>query len=203
MIPSKFQDTVHGCAIDYSAKNLGLSHQTVFNMRHKILLALQNDPDSKNILLGEVSELDETFVLDSYKGKQLPEGVTRKHGAKAQKCGISNEYVYICTGIQRNGTAYAATVNRAKPDAEELTYVFEHHISQGTLILCDGLKSYNALTKVADCIIKDCNQSTEEEMGVATKYINRYNQLFSAAYRNVDNLVENLKQTLLSSGWSY
>lgn len=220
------QDTVHGCAIDYSAKNLGLSHQTVFNMRHKILLALQNDPDSKNILLGGVSELDETFVLDSYKGKQLPEGVARKarkHGAKAQKRGISNEYVCICTGIQRNGSAYAATINRAKPDAEELTCLFKHHISKGTLILCDGLKSYNVLAKIANCIIKDCNQFTKEETcfyhlntvngfhsfikqrytfyrGVATKYLNRYNQLFSFAYRNTDNSVENLTQTLLSVG---
>lgn len=220
------QDTIYGNAIDYSAKKLGLNHQTVFNMRHKILIALQKFPDSKNILLGEVSELDETFVLDSYKGKQLPDDITRKarkHGAKAEKRGISNEYVCICAGIQRNGPAYAATINRAKPDAEELAYLFENHISQGTLILCDGLKSYHVLTKVADCTVKNCNISTEEEKcfyhlntvngfhsfikrqynfyrGVATKYLNRYNQLFSATYRNADKLVECLKQTLLFVG---
>lgn len=62
------KDTVYSNAIDQSAKKLGLNHQTVFNMRHKILLALQGLTDNEHILLGGVSELDETFVLDSYKG---------------------------------------------------------------------------------------------------------------------------------------
>lgn len=43
----------------------------------------------------------------------------RRHGAKAQKHGLSNKYVFICTGVQRKGHAHAATVNRVKPDAEE------------------------------------------------------------------------------------
>lgn len=219
-------DTIYGNAMDDTAKNLGLSHQTVFYMRHKILMALQELPEYKNTLLGEVSELDETFVLDCYKGKQLPDDVKRdprKHGAKAQKRGISNEYVCICTGIQRKGAAYAATANRAKPDAGELGSLFGNHISQGTLVLCDGLKSYNILSKVASCTVRDCNTSTEEERrfyhlntvngfhsfikgmydfyrGVATKYLNRYNALFSSAYRNADLLIERLTQTLLNVG---
>ena len=220
------RDTVYGNAIDYTAQRLKLNHQTVFNMRHKILIALQQLPETKNILLGEVTELDERFVLDSYKGKQLPDTVNRKarkHGAKAVKRGISNEQVCICAGIQRNGAAYAATINRAKPDANELAELFKAHIAQGTLALCDGLKSYNVLTKIADCTVKDCNTSSEEEKcfyhlntvngfhsfikqkynfyrGVATKYLNRYNVLFSAAYRHVDCLIEKLTKTLLTVG---
>ncbi len=61
-------DTVQGNAIDYSTKKLGISHRTVFDMRHKVLLALQELPETENILLDGVSELDETFVLESYKG---------------------------------------------------------------------------------------------------------------------------------------
>lgn len=220
------QDTVHGNAIDYTAKRFGLNHQTVFTMRHKILIALQQLPEMKTILLGEVTELDETFVLDSYKGKQLPDTVerkARKHGAKAVKRGISNEYVCICAGIQRNGDAYASTNNRAKPSASELAELFADHIAPGTLALCDGLKSYNVLAKTAGCTVKDCNTSTEEEKcfyhlntvngfhsfikqqynfyrGVATKYLNRYNALFSAAYRSADCLIEKLSDALLSVG---
>lgn len=66
----------------------------------------------------------------------------RRHGAKAEKRGISSEYLCICTGIQRKGEAFAATVNRAKPSAKELLDIFEGHIADGTLILCDGLRSY-------------------------------------------------------------
>lgn len=60
-------DTVQGNAIDYSAKKLGINHRTVFDMRHKILLALQELPETKHILLDGVSELDEIFVLECYK----------------------------------------------------------------------------------------------------------------------------------------
>ena len=83
-------------------------------------LAVQTEYTVK---LGGVSELDETFVLDSYKGKKLPENVNRKprkHGESAQKAGLSKEYVCICTGIERKGAAMALTVNRAKPSSQEL-----------------------------------------------------------------------------------
>lgn len=108
------RDTVQGHAIYYSAKKLGINHRTVFDMRHKILLALQELPETEHILLGGVAELDETFVLESYKSKPLPDTVdrtARRHGAKAQKRGFSSEYICICAGIQHKGKAYAATIN--------------------------------------------------------------------------------------------
>lgn len=219
-------DTVQGNAIDYSAKKLGINHRTVFGMRHKILLALQEFPETKHILLDGVSELDETFVLECYKGKPLPETIgrkARKHGAKAQKRGISSEYVCICTGIQRKGDAYAATVNRAKPDAKELAGLFADHIAQGALVLCDGLKSYQGLPAVTGCTVKDCHELTEEEKsffnlntvngfhsfikrrydfyrGVATKYLNRYNVLFAASYNKADVLIKQMCHALLNVG---
>ena len=219
-------DTVRGNAIDYSAKKLGINHRTVFDMRHKILLALQELPETEHILLDGVSELDETFVLECGKGKPLPETArrkARKHGAKAQKRGISNEYVCICTGIKRKGNAYAATVNRAKPDAKELSDLFAGHIAKGTLVLCDGLKSYHILPAATGCTIKDCHEFTGEEKnffnlntvngfhsfikrrynfyrGVATKYLNRYNALFAAAYSNLNDLIKRLYDALLNVG---
>ncbi len=104
-------DTVHGNAIDYTAKKIGCSHQAV--MRHKVLMALQELSEISSVCLGEVFEFDETVVLDCYKGKEMDSSIPRgprRHGAKAEKRGISNEYVCICTGIQRKGDAIAATV---------------------------------------------------------------------------------------------
>lgn len=219
-------DTVRGNSIDYSANKLNINHRTLFDMRHKILLALQELPETKHVLLGGVSELDETFVLECYKGKPLPETVerkARKHGAKAQKRGISNEYVCICTGIERKGNAYVATVNRAKPDAKELSDLFAEHIAMGSLVLCDGLKSYHSLPTATGCTVKDCHELTPEEKhffnlntvnglhsfikrlynfyrGVATKYLNRYNALFATAYTNADILIKRLCHALLNVG---
>ena len=219
-------DTIGGNAIDYTAKRLGTSHQTVLSMRHKILSQLQKLHGIQDICLSEVSEFDETFVLDCYKGRQFAADASRparRHGAKAQKRGISNEYVCICTGVQRKGHAHAATVNRAKPDAEEIKEIFRGHIADGTLAICDGLRSYNALRAVADCSIVDCNGASGEEKcfynlntvnnfhsfikarynfyrGVATKYLNRYNALFAATYKCAADLIKRAKEALLQSG---
>lgn len=216
-------DTLHGNSIDFSAKRLGLHHQAAFDMRHKILMALLELPAAADICLGEVSEFDETFVLDCYKGKKLDAGAgrkPRKHGAKALKRGISSEYLCICTGIQRKGDAFAATINRAKPSAKELESIFKGHISDGTLALCDGLRSYHTFTGIADCTVRDCaNQECDDAhffnlntvngfhsfikrryefyRGVASKYINRYNMLFAVTYRNTESIIRRLTETVL------
>lgn len=218
------KDTVHGNAIDYTAQRIGCSHQAVFDMRHKVLMSLQQLPEINKVCLGDVSEFDETFVLDCYKGKKLDSSIPRKprkHGAKAEKRGISSEYVCICTGIQRKGDAIAATVNRAKPSARELVDIFEGHIADGTLALCDGLRSYHVFPGLADCTVKDCNDQNGEDScfynlntvngfhsfikrryvfyrGVASKYINRYNALFSAAYQNAGNMIGRLIDVVLA-----
>lgn len=224
------EDTVHGSAIDFSAKRLGLYHQAAFNMRHKILMALQELPETADVCLGDVSEFDETFVLDCYKGRELDTGAgrkPRKHGAKALKRGISNEYLCICAGIQREGDAIAATVNRAKPSAAELASIFEGHIADGTLALCDGLKSYRAFSEIADCTIRNCLKQEGDNAhffnlntvngfhsfikkryvfyrGVASKYINRYNALFAAAYRKAEFIIGRLTETVLAvTGTNY
>ena len=113
------------------------------------------------------------------------------------------------------------TVNRAKPSAKELLTIFEGHIADGTLALCDGLRSYHALPGIADCIVKDCNDPGAEDTcfynlntvngfhsfikqryvfyrGVASKYINRYNALFSAAYRNAEGIIKRLVGAVLA-----
>lgn len=129
-------------------------------------MALQQFPEISSVCLGEVSEFAENFVLDCGKGKEMDSSIPRgpcRHGAKAEKRGISKEYVCICTGIQRNSSAIASTVNRAEPRAKELLEIFEGYIADGIRALCDGLCSYRAFPGIADCIVKDCNGPDVED----------------------------------------
>lgn len=214
------QDTLYGESLDNSAEKYGFSHQTSFHMRHKVLMALEDMLEQDPVLLSGVAEFDETFVLDCYKGAPVPESAgreARKHGAKASKRGISNEYVAICTGIQRGGGAVAETVNRAKPSSEELKTIFQDHIVKNTIALTDGLRSYSVLETLADCTVVNVNNATggsafnlntvnglhsfiketyNHYRGVATKYINRYHALFSVAFRCASNLKDMLFASL-------
>lgn len=219
-------DTLRGGAIDHTAERLGFSHTGIFYMRHKFLLALRDVVSQDPVILKQVSELDETFVLECFKGKKLPPEIgrpARKHGARAQKRGISNEYICINTGVSRNGGAVAETVNKAKPDGREIQAVYDGHLQDGVLAICDGLRSYSTLKSIAQCTIKDINTVTEDEKvfyhlntvnnfhsfikaryvfyrGVATKYLNRYNALFTVAWQLKESVVSSLCSRLFCPG---
>ena len=72
------RDTVTGISIDETAVDMGISHSTVFNMRHKVLLSLEAEEIHEPTILNNVCELDETYVLENLKGSKLPEGYWRK-----------------------------------------------------------------------------------------------------------------------------
>jgi hypothetical protein len=210
------RDTVEGIPLDTTANSLQLSHSTAFRMRHKILLALEAEESREPTVLGGVCELDDTYVLECYKGRKLPEGFCREarlHGAVAQKRGISNEYISISTGIQRDGAAYAKTVTRATPGKQDIKSVFDGHIGNESLILCDGATNYNVLGESCGCPVMHVDKKKGEGFahvntangfhsfiksrynqfrGVATKYLNRYNTLFAGTYRNSENLVDKI-----------
>lgn len=218
-----FDDTIDGLSIDKTAEKLDLSHVTVFHMRHKILTGLQNEVKSDNVQLANVSEFDETYVLESYKGSPIPpeaHRIARKHGAVATKRGLSNEQVCICTAVGRDEGVVVNTVNRAKPSNDELQKVFEGHISDGLLVLTDGLKGYKSLESVASCTVVGLLEENHDKFfhlntvnnlhsfikdrynnyrGVATKYLNRYNSLFASAYRIGNEAMQLCERVLFDS----
>ncbi len=218
------RDTLYGMTLDHSAEELGFSHQTAFNMRHKVLIALQDLISESPVVLSRLVELDETYVLECRKGAKLPKEVKReprKHGAKASSPGISDEYIAICTAVQRDGGAVAMAVNRAKPSKEELEKIYSGHFEAGTVALTDGLRSYSVLRKQFHCLVVDVNHEEDKSFfnlsivnnmhsyikeayvryrGVATKYINRYNAMFSLAFRNIKDQADDVFSSLCQMG---
>ena len=221
-------DTISGTPLCNTAASLEMSESTAFRMRHKVLMALEANESSNPTVLNGVCELDETYVLESYKGKKLPEDFWRKpriHGAKAQKSGLSKEYVGICAGVQREGKAISQSVTRSVPGKDDVISVFGGSIKPDSIIMYDGLKSYIALGKECQCPVKDVfdEQAIKEDekgfynintvngfhsliksryrdyRGVATKYLNRYNILFSKLFDGRDALVDEIYNMLMSS----
>jgi hypothetical protein len=215
------RDTVEGVPLKETAASVDVSEATAFRMRHKILLSLESEEEREPIVLCGVCELDDTYVLESLKGSKIPDDYwrkPRKHGATAQKRGISNEYISISTGIQRDGKSIADTVTRATPSKEDINAVFDGHINESALVLCDGTAVYNLLGANVGCAVKNifeeerCNKGGKgffnintvnsfhsfiknrynQYRGVATKYLNRYNKLFSKVFRCDNNLADEL-----------
>ena len=211
------RDTVSGVSIDKTADELHLNHKTVFNMRHKILFAIEQEELENPTKLTGVCEADETYILESYKGKEFSDDFKRKprkHGAVATKPGLSNEYVCVCTGIERDGNAVAVAVNRATASKDDIERVFGGRVDESTLILSDGAKGYNVLNGKCEVhgvnkdsgnfynintvnsyhsFIKERNRNAR---GFATKYLNRYNSLFSMVFRKTANITNQIYDLL-------
>jgi transposase-like protein len=216
------RDTLNGVSLRKTAETLGFSHQTAFCLRHKILSAREKHEELYPTILNGVCELDDTYVLENLKGTKIPDDSprkARKHGAKAQKRGISNEYVSLCAGLERKGKIYTKTVNRATPPSKNIKEVFYKHIEWKTLVLCDGAKGFNILSNKCEVCHVNKNEDSKgfhhintvngyhsfikdryrKYRGVATKYLNRYNVLFSKAYKTtpeeVDSICDILSKT--------
>jgi hypothetical protein len=130
------------------------------------LLAREGLCEQGPAILGGVCELEETYVLESCKGTQLPEDFwrkSRKHGARARKRGISNEPIAICTGLDWTGKVRARTMNRATPSAAELSEVFGKRIEEGSLILTDGAQSSKVLEKLCQADVANVNTDENKE----------------------------------------
>ena len=213
------RDTVEGVSLDETAENLELDHKTVFNMRHKILCCLEEEETDNPTKLEGVCEADETYILESYKGEKLPDDFwrkPRKHGAVAEKPGVSNEYICICAGIQRDGGAVSSAVNRATAGKEDIKQVFGERVSSKTLIISDGAKSYGTLKDNGCCEVLNASEEDDSffhintvngyhsfiksrnlnARGFATKFLNRYNALFSKVFRAGKSVVDDIYNLL-------
>jgi hypothetical protein len=194
------RDTIEGISLDKTACSLDIKHSTAFEMRHKILVCLENNLVASPVILEGVCELDETYVLESEKGRKFPENYHRSHrkrGGKASKRGISNEQICIQSAVTASGKCVAVTVNRATPSKEEISKVFAGRIAPDTTIICDGNENYEILAdKCTVAHAKHPNKvngfhSFQKERirqmrGVATIYQNRYNALFAESYGDLD-----------------
>jgi hypothetical protein len=112
-------------------------------------------------------------------------------------------------------------VCRGIPHKEEILGVFSGRISADALMVCDGAKSYRVLEEKKVCsiavtgtggfyrinevngyhsFIKGRNRAAR---GFGTKYLNRYNALFSRVFRGSGFLADDIYKKMCSRGKSY
>ena len=141
-------DTLDGfVSIEETAQRLGMSHDAAFHCatRFRCLSKRVKKPVQPDW------EALRNSTIESLKGRKFSENASREprnHGEKATRRGISNEQICIMTGVERNGgSAYAVTLNRARPSVPEIKTAFEGHIETGCVAFTDGLKGYRHLRK--------------------------------------------------------
>jgi transposase-like protein len=126
-----------------AAKACQVNKNTAFKWRHRFLKA-QNQ--SKDQLLTGIAEVDEIFLLESFKGQRKLPRAPRKRGGTAEKPGLSAEQIPILIARNRTG----AHIDAVLPNRSEAAVrpVLEGKLSKKDTLLCtDGDKALIAFAE--------------------------------------------------------
>jgi transposase-like protein len=125
---------IEGVSTAKAARRCDVHYTTAFRWRHRFLAALAGD---KPKTLDGIVEGDETFILESFKGKRsgMPRK-SRKRGGKSAKRGLSAEQIPVIVARDRQG----ATTDAVLPKLNRLSIAaaLGRVVSPANEFCCDG-----------------------------------------------------------------
>jgi transposase-like protein len=204
-----------GYSIRKSAKETGISLQTSFDWRHKLLTSFSSVSVEE---FEGIVESDDLFFPYSEKGNRKLDRKLRKRGEKASKRGISDEKVAVVATCDRSGNKdfKVATTGR----------ISKKDLDKADILCSDGHRSYGAFAKSNDIEHKKFNASKGKRVvdkiyhvqnvnnmdmrlrkfmdsfnGVATKYLQNYLNWFLVLekIKNSTNKITNVALIALAS----
>ena len=147
------QQMSEGQSVRNSAKACGVHRNTTFRWRHRFL-TLPNEQKA-NRLVG-IAEADETFFLESFKGRK--KGMTRapRHrGCKASKRGLSDEQIPVL--ICRDRTGSTADFVLEKTDQAHISAALKPLLASDTALCTDSGKALSAAAREIGIIHRPIN----------------------------------------------
>jgi transposase-like protein len=219
-----------GMAIKTIAKEIGISIQTSFDWRHKILSSLaQFVPEQ----LSSEIECDELELPLNNKGDRNLERAPRKRGSDFTR-NLDTEdvtVVQVVTAVERKGDKYLEAVESKRLSKEQIAKVLDGKLADGATLITDKHPSYKAFAKDNPAIKHKALLATEHVdkkdktvhlqkvnnthtqlrkflmpfNGVSSKYLQNYLNWFAYAGR-IKNSKTTIKQwflTMLLSDQAY
>ena len=125
---------IDGISLAKAARRCGVHPTTAFRWRHRFLASLAGD---KPKALSGIVESDETFILESFKGKRsgLPRK-SRKRGGVSAKRGLSAEQIPVIVARDRSGATTDAVL--PKLDGPRSQRRWAASLRPPTTFCCDG-----------------------------------------------------------------
>ena len=189
----------NGMSIRKSAAIVGITPNTSFQWRHKILNAIKSELPSK---LSGIIEIDEVIIPESFKGNHSKDEdfymgrAPRKRGPKLSERGSLKSVRVLCC-LSRKEDIFSEVIGRLRPVAEQLLDMLDEKIEKGSTICTNNNAAYRTVAKELKLTLYKLtspNQVIEEKYdnqkaktfgrqlrgflgkfnGVATKYLNNY-----------------------------
>ena len=125
---------IDGVSLAKAAQRCGVHYTTAFRWRHRFLASLAGD---KPKALTGIVEGDETFILESFKGKRsgMPRK-SRKRGGKSAKRGLSAEQIPVIVARDRHGATTDAVL--PKLNRVSIAAALDGVVTPANQFCCDG-----------------------------------------------------------------
>lgn len=124
-----------------SAADSKVHRNTRFRWRHRFLKWISQDRPAR---LHGITEVDETHILESDKGKKKRVRKSRKRGGTATKKGISNEQVCVLVARDRSGQTLDFVMGTGALSKLELTDALKPALDADVLLVSDANPTYEA-----------------------------------------------------------
>jgi transposase-like protein len=136
---------IEGKSLAKTAQACGVHPTTAFRWRHRFLRAPSSD---KPRGLSGIVEADETFVLESFKGRwsDLPRAA-RKRGGKARHPGLHQDNIPILVARDRKGATFDAILPQV--DSASVGAALAGVVTPGNHLVSDGGKAIAAFARRA------------------------------------------------------
>lgn len=137
------QQLAEGQSVRSSAKVCAVHRNTTFRWRHRFL-ALPNTQKATSLV--GIAEADETYFLESFKGKK--HGMTRKphkRGGKALKRGLSDEQIPVLICRDRTGNTSDFVLEKA--DKEHISAALKPLLASDAILCTDSGRALGAAVR--------------------------------------------------------
>ncbi len=145
---------VDGLTVKVCAARCGVSAPTAYRMRLCVMQAIADSMPEWHVGEGEEASLDETFVLESFKGnrkrckdfemprKPYKRGRQSPHGPKRAKGITKADFLCVMSGVDGAGNAFFDVVTRGALGNEDCRSALEGRIGSGSVVSTDDHGSY-------------------------------------------------------------
>ncbi|WP_019868309.1 IS1595 family transposase [Methylovulum miyakonense] len=160
-----------------SAAEAGVHRNTSFRWRHRFLDGISLDYPGA---LEGITEADETYLLESDKGKRNLSRQPRKRGGSAQKRGISDEQVCILVARDRSGHTLDFVTGNGQLARTRLSEALKRLLATDALLVSDGNPTYSAFCRTEGISHEAVNLSQHQRVKGAyhIQNVNAYHSRF-------------------------
>lgn len=160
-----------------SAFDTGVHRNTSFRWRHRFLNWISQDRPTK---LHGITEVDETYLLESDKGKRNLGRKPRKRGGSATQRGISNEQICVLVARDRAGQTLDFVTGNGPLTKARLTTSLKPVLDADALLVSDANPSYTAFCQAEGFSHEIVNLSQGQRVNGAyhVQNVNAYHSRF-------------------------